>query len=125
MLKVLITDDSPEFRDRLISLLSDVKGIGIVGEAEDVPGASEMIQKFQPDVVILDIRLVNGSGIDVLREIKKEDSPPIVIVLTNYPYPQYREKCEAFGAEYFYDKSTEFNRIPGLMEKLVNRHHNS
>jgi hypothetical protein len=44
---------------------------------------------------------------NVLERIKKEDTPPVVIMLTNYPYPQYREKCSKLGVEYFFDKVTE------------------
>ena len=71
----------------------------------------------KPDVVILDIRMPDGSGIDVLQTIKQGEPAPAVIVLTNYPYPAYRQKCLQAGADFFLDKSTEFDQIPELIER--------
>ena len=70
-------------------------------------------------MVILDIRMPNGSGIDVLREIKKNEHAPIVIMITNYPYPQYQKKCEAAGADYFFDKATEIGKVTEVLEQLI------
>jgi len=69
--------------------------------------------------VILDIRMPGGSGIDVLEDIKKINAAPIVIILTNYPYPQYRKKCMAAGADYFFDKSSEFEKVTEVLKKLI------
>ena len=59
-----------------------------------------------------------GSGIDVLREIKQNNQTPLVIVLTNYPYPQYRRKCMDAGADFFFDKSTEFDKVTEVLKQL-------
>jgi CheY-like chemotaxis protein len=58
-----------------------------------------------------------GSGIDVLQNIKQDEAAPIVIILTNYPYWGYRQKCLQAGADFFLDKSTEFDQIPELFER--------
>ena len=58
-----------------------------------------------------------GLGIDVLENIKQNDSALMVIVLTNYPYPGYRQKCLQAGADFFLDKSTEFDQIPELLAR--------
>jgi DNA-binding NarL/FixJ family response regulator len=56
--------------------------------------------KLGSDVVLLDIHLNDGgNGFDILKRIKKEIPPPIVIILTNYPYPEYREKCRTLGTD--------------------------
>jgi DNA-binding NarL/FixJ family response regulator len=60
-----------------------------------------------------------GSGIDVLSKIKKDRSAPMVIVLTNYPYPQYRKKCMDCGADFFFDKSTEFGKVIEVIESMA------
>ena len=59
-----------------------------------------------------------GSGIDVLQEMKKNNQTPLVIVLTNYPYPQYRRKYIEAGADFFFDKSTEFDRVGEVSKQL-------
>ena len=115
---VVIADDSLIVQEHLVTMLEELAGVEIVGQAGAVAEAISAIEKLQPDVVILDIRLADGSGIDVLQTIKQDEPSPVVIVLTNYPYPAYRKKCLRAGADYFLDKSTEFDQIPGLFERF-------
>jgi len=111
-MKVFIADDSSEIRKRIIAMLSDlVERIEMIGEAANVQDAINSIHEFDPDVVILDIRMPGGSGIDVLKEIKKKNEVPVIIILTNYPYSQYRKKCMEAGADFFFDKSSDFEEI--------------
>ena len=117
-MRVLIADDSEVVCQRLTALLSELPGVEVVGQARDSSEAISFIQELQPDLVILDIRMPGGSGIDVLRTIKKNDFAPRVIVLTNYPYPQYRKACMDAGAEFFLDKSTEFEKVTELIKQL-------
>ncbi len=117
-MKVLIVDDSTIIRERLRAILSKITEMQNINYAEDVPEAISSVQKLDPDVVILDIRMPGGSGMDVLREIKKNDQTPLVIVLTNYPYPQYRRKYIDAGADFFFDKSTEFDKVTVVLRRL-------
>ena len=118
-MRLFIVDDSSLICERIRAVVSDIKGFEIVGEAAEQSEAIQSINKTNPDVVILDIRLPKGNGIEVLRELKNKDHAPVVIVLTNYPYPQYRVKCNAIGADYFFDKSTEFERIKEVLKQLI------
>lgn len=117
-IKLFIADDSLIVRERLVMMLDELAEIEIVGQAEDVTGAIDAIGTLKPDVVILDIRMPGGSGLDVLQHIKQNEPAPMVIILTNYPYPGYRQKCLQAGADFFLDKSTEFDQIPELFERL-------
>ena len=117
-MKVFIVDDSAVLRERVIEMLSELPGIEIIGHAQNVPDALSAIKKLNPDVVILDIRLPGGNGMDVLQDIKQKKGAPMVIILTNYPYPQYRKKCLGLGADYFFDKSTEFEKVTELFKRL-------
>jgi DNA-binding NarL/FixJ family response regulator len=110
-MKVFIADDSSEIRKRIIAMLSDLENIETIGEAENVQDAITSIRAFDADVVILDIRMPGGSGIDVLKKIEKINGAPVVIILTNYPHSQYRKKCMEAGADFFFDKSGEFEKI--------------
>jgi len=118
-MKVLIVDDSKVVRERLITMFSELKGVEVIGQAEDSAEAVEAIQKSKPEAVILDIRMPGGSGIDVLKRIKKEKPNLLVIMLTNYPYPQYRKKCMDAGADFFFDKSTEFEKVIEVFRNLA------
>ena len=82
------------------------------------PGSLAAIRQTRPDVVILDIRMPGGNGIEVLREVKKLDPAPTVIVFTNYAQAQYRKKGEEAGADFFLDKSTEFDKLPQALEQV-------
>jgi len=117
-IKVFIADDSLIVREHLVTMLDELAGIEIVGQAGTVTEAISAIRLLQPDVVLLDIRMPGGSGIDVLENIKQNGSALMVIVLTNYPYPGYRQKCLQAGADFFLDKSTEFDQIPELFERF-------
>lgn len=118
-MKAFLVDDSVTVLEKLASLLSSINGIEIIGQAQNARDAVASILKLKPDVVILDIRLIGGSGIDVLERIKREQPSPVVIMLTNYPYPQYRKKCKDLGAEYFFDTVTEIEKIVGVFENLI------
>jgi DNA-binding NarL/FixJ family response regulator len=115
-LKIFIVDDSALVVERVRALMSAIEGLEFTGQATNANDAVEAIERLKSDVVILDIRLNGGeNGMNVLEHIKKEQSPPVVIMLTNYPYPQYRKKCRELGAEYFFDKVTE---IEGFIKVL-------
>lgn len=118
-MKVFIVDDSALVRERIITMISEHPGIEITGQAENALEGIDSIRKLKPDVVILDIRMPGGNGIEVLKNIKKNSSGPTIIILTNYPYPQYRKKCMEAGADFFFDKSTEFNKIIEVIKKLI------
>jgi DNA-binding NarL/FixJ family response regulator len=120
-MKVFVVDDSHLVRERIIEMISELRGVKISGQAERAKEAVASIQKLKPDVVILDIRLPGGSGVEVLKEIKKSKSAPIIMILTNYPYPQYKKKCMEAGADFFFDKSTEFHKINKVLKELIQR----
>lgn len=119
-MKIFIADDSAVMRERIIEMLSELPGIKIAGEAPSSRKAIDSIKKLKPDVVILDIRMRGGNGIEVLKNNKK-NRKPLVIVLTNYPYPQYRKKCMEAGADFFFDKATEFHKINEVLKELIQR----
>jgi DNA-binding NarL/FixJ family response regulator len=111
VINVFISDDSPVVRVRLSNIFKEVKGINIVGEAQDVKESIELIRQLKPDVVILDISMPDGSGIDVLKSVKSINNSTKFIILTNYPFAQYKKICMESGADYFFDKSNEFDKV--------------
>lgn len=118
-MKVFIADDSSVVRERLIAMLSNLEEIESIGQAQDVGEAINSIEELKPDAVILDIQMPGGSGIEVLKHIKKEQPATVVIMLTNYPYSQYRQECMDEGADFFFDKSLEFERVIEVCKGLV------
>jgi len=118
-MRILIADDSAVVRARLISLLADLRGIEVVGQAEDAIEARNLAEKLRPDVAILDLRMPKGSGADVLSDLKKLNPTPKVIMLTNYPHPENRKKCMDGGADYFFDKSNEFQKVVSVLMGML------
>lgn len=118
-MRLFIADDSKVMRDKIRELASGIKGIELVGEAVDVRTSIQGITDLSPDAVVLDIRMPGGSGLEVLRAIKKTLKRPVLIVLTNYPFPEYREVAVKLGADHFFDKATEFYEVQEVLEKMV------
>ena len=115
LLKVLIADDSSLMRKLIIKQINIFNKVNIVGEAVNGIMALEMVKTFVPDLVFLDHHMPDMNGIEVLKEIKKSKTKTIVCILTNYPYPQYKKKCLAYGADYFLYKNEDFERINSVI----------
>jgi DNA-binding NarL/FixJ family response regulator len=124
-MRIFVADDSAMLRERMIRLLSELSGIEVVGQAQDAFAAFEAICEAKPDIVTLDIELIGGSGIDVLRQIKNKDCSTVVIMLTNNSTPPYRRKCMEAGADYFFDKSTDFEKLKAVLQVLSDRANNT
>jgi DNA-binding NarL/FixJ family response regulator len=120
-LSVLLADDSSEVRERVATLLREVPGVAIVSETEDVAGTLEAIRRHRPAVVVLDLGMRGGSGLDVLRQMGEERLKAVVIVLTNYPYPEYEQEARAYGASAFLNKSSQFMKVADLVRELSHR----
>jgi DNA-binding NarL/FixJ family response regulator len=116
-LKVLVVEDSALIRARLEEMVAEIPGVEIIGEAGNGIEALTLIQRLSPDIVILDVRMPRCNGVKVLKSIRKKGRYPIVIVLTNYP--SYRQRCMEAGASFFFNKSTEFEKVLEVIQRLV------
>jgi DNA-binding NarL/FixJ family response regulator len=109
--KVFIVEDAPSIRKRLIEIVDEIEGVSVVGEAESAAEAVAGIFDTRPQCVILDFRLAEGTGVDVLRAVHPALPEIAFVVMTNHPSGQYRRACMEAGAIAFLDKSTEFGRL--------------
>jgi len=117
--KLFVVEDSPSIRSRLVELLGEIEGASVVGEAGTADEAVAGILRTKPDCVVLDLQLIDGSGVDVLRAVHP-DSPEIAfIVLTNHPTAQYRRVCMEAGAAFFLDKSSEFGKLKHVVGQCI------
>jgi DNA-binding NarL/FixJ family response regulator len=117
--QVFIVDDSPSIRVRLVEMLSRMRQVDVVGEAESASEAVDGILRMRPDSVLLDLNLKGRTGIDVLRAVHYRHPEIAFVVLTNHAEPQYRRACLAAGARYFLDKSGEFDRVPAVIAEIA------
>jgi DNA-binding NarL/FixJ family response regulator len=119
-MKVFVVEDSVAVRERLVEMIREVTDMEVVGEAATYDKAVAGITRTAPDVAILDIKLADdtGSGIDVLNAIRKTMPAMRAIVLSNYVSPQHLKASADAGAEFFLDKSSDFERIPEILEGM-------
>jgi DNA-binding NarL/FixJ family response regulator len=111
MMNVFIVEDSEAMRESLRSMLSEFPEAMIAGYAADEAGAIEQINALLPDIVILDLNLQSGTGVAVLKNVKKHHPEIKVMVLTNCNGELYVEACKRANADYFFDKSFQFMQV--------------
>lgn len=108
-LKVFLVEDS-EIMVRLITgKVETIETIQIDGLSDKVDGTFNQIVSKQPDVVVLDLKLKDGNGIELLSEIRKAFLPVKVIVFTMYN--SFEKECRKNGCDYFFDKSNNFDEL--------------
>ncbi|AIO38969.1 response regulator transcription factor [Burkholderia sp. AU19243] len=118
-LRVFLVDHAVAVRQRIALLVGAIRGVVIVGEAEDGEDAWTQIVSSRADVVIVDLRLADGSGFDLIGMLSKAAPPVVTIVLTNHSARAFREACAAAGADHFFDKTAEFDAACRVIESLV------
>ncbi len=110
MIRVVIVDDHGIVRQGLRALLTR-PGIEVVGEADGGVPAVELAKTLQPDVMLLDIRMKDGDGLQALPQIKAVSPRTSVIVLTTYANPGYLARAISGGAAGYLSKETDPEQI--------------
>lgn len=116
--RVVIADDSATIREHLTDLLADLNEVQVVGEAGDVGGTLASVRTLKPEVVVLDIQMPGGNGIQALRHIKRDFPLTRVIMLTNHADSFYRDMCIREGADYFLDKTIECEKVLEILNAM-------
>lgn len=106
MRKVLIVEDDATFRKTLKSILLSRFPSMIINEAPEGTKAWKKIRNAPPDLIFMDIRLPEESGLVLTRKVKELYPDITIIMLTNHDLPEYREVAHQSGAEYFLSKGT-------------------
>lgn len=110
-MNILIADDSKLIRETLSRMISFYINEAKIYFAVDVNEAINCINQFQIDTAVLDIKMPGGSGFDVLTEAKKKNQAPRVIIFSNYATDSYRNRALKDGADYFFDKSSDYEHL--------------
>lgn len=121
MFKALIVEDNTIFRQSLNEVLSLRFPSMAIAEAADSKDAMEKIDSFKPDLVFMDVKLPDGNGLSLTKIIKADHSGTIVIVITAYDIPEYRQAALQAGASYFIPKgSLSAEEIQTVVETILN-----
>jgi len=116
----LIADDSEMMLDRLQQMLFSLEDVEVVGSCRNGPDALAALHELKPDLAILDNKMPGLKGIDVIREVRKEDCKVKLMLLTFYANSYYRQQAMNAGADYFFSKSEDFEKIPEVIMQLSN-----
>ncbi|MEO6323692.1 MAG: response regulator transcription factor [Thermoanaerobaculia bacterium] len=120
-LKILLVEDAPEVRGRIVSLIAEIPELELAGVAASVGEAQELLGTLRPDVALLDLRLPDGSGLDILRELRARCGGAFVAIITAFDTPRLRSSCLTAGADAFLSKTSEINELPDLLRDIVRR----
>ncbi len=115
-----MADDSELILVRLQQMLSIYPQVEITGTFTDGIETLKAIRQQKPDLAIIDIRMPWLSGLEVLKEIRKEDKIIKIILLTFYSSDYYREQALKFGADYFFSKVDEFENVLLTVGEILN-----
>ena len=116
-LRVVVVDDSVLIREYLKRALLRIRGCNLVGTATDGDEGLTMIRMLHPKVVILDVSMPVKGGLEVLRELRQENSKVIVIMFTADSTPGLKDMCLKEGADYFVSKD-DFRRLVEIFADL-------
>ncbi len=118
-MRCFVVEDSPLIRQNLVATLEEMLGAQIVGHAEDERGALDWLQQDTDcDLMIIDIFLKSGSGLEVLREARAARPRLQLVVLTNYATADMRRRCLQLGADRVFDKSAELEELLAYCEDI-------
>ena len=120
VLTTLIVEDNPSFRVSLKQILAarfPQMAVDDVGSSEE---ALERMERLRPDVMFVDIRLPGRNGLELTREVRKDDTELIIVILTNYDLPEFREAAFRYGVNYFFSKSgSSMEEIVAAVEAIL------
>ena len=119
-IRVFLVEDSTIIRERLSESIIQEGRIEVAGYADTETDALHALRETAFDAVVLDLQLKRGSGLAVLKAMRAGDvAPPVFIVFTNYDFPHYRAKSTQLGADYFFDKAREYDRVREVLEDIA------
>lgn len=118
-LRVLVADDSTPIRVRIVSWLNEIPRVNVVAETMDIPSTIEEVGLLQPHLIILDLNMPGGSGLDVLEFIRSEKIQSLVVIMTSESDPEYESKVLQAGAIAFLNKSRDFRKLIDVVRELA------
>lgn len=108
---ILLVDDHQMFRDGVRRRLEEQPGLKVVGEAGNGSDALRLIADLKPELVILDIRLPDTSGIDLARHLRKEYPDLKILILTGYDFEQYVKALARIGVNGYILKDAPLEKL--------------
>ena len=118
-IKVLVADDAPDMASRLANMLSELEQVEVVGPAGNGREALELYLRHRPLIAVLDLQMPGLSGLELLETIRATDRSILIIMLTNESSHEYRRQCLNAGADYYFEKSEDFDQILQIVGNFI------
>jgi len=116
---VLIADRSPVVGERFSALLAEVKGLRVLGQVFNDRQVLAQAQALRPDALVLDLRLAESDGPSLVRKLKAVAPTCVVVVLTPHSAEVFQDACRRSGADFIFDKASEFERAVETLRNLA------
>jgi len=113
--KVLVAEDSSEVALRVRELLSELDFVTSIGYAKNGHETIALAEFMNPHFILLDIKMPGMNGLEVLEKLRLQKSDVKIILLTNHPDEYMRQTCLDLGADYYLDKTLEFDQISDIL----------
>lgn len=119
-LRIFLVEDSTDVRDWIIETVNGIQGVTLAGFSEEENDALEKIVAESYDILILDIELKQGNGMNLLKTLSKSNQHinNLKIIFSNNVSQVYRRAGEQYGVRFFFDKTSEFTKLRTLLEEL-------
>lgn len=117
-IRIVIADDHPRIRSWIRTLLGRERDIQVVGEAENGQVALELVRRFQPDILLLDIEMPVMDGLEVMRHLARMKNPVRILILSSYDDPEYLEQAKRLGGDGYLIKENSPHQLAGLIRQI-------
>jgi DNA-binding NarL/FixJ family response regulator len=117
--RLLVVDDHEVVRQGLVAMLDRREGFQVVAEAGTAADAVAMAERYQPDLVVMDVRLPDGSGIEACRDIRAEHPETRVVMLTSYPDEEAVLSAIVAGASGYLLKQIRARDLVSALESVA------
>ena len=118
--RILIVEDHQDFRESLKEVLAARLSDASIDEAAEGNEVLLKVEARAPHLIFMDINMPGENGLELTRQIKQGYPHIVIVILTSYDLPEYREAAYRYGANYFLAKgSTNGQKLVGLVESIL------
>jgi len=112
--RIAVVEDSPQYLAAIKAALADLRKFVLVGTADNAADGIRLVERAVPDLLLVDVFLKQGTGIEVLQHCRSQQRPTTVTVMTSAPSRELEHYCRSLGATGFHDKAEGFDWLAAM-----------